>query len=178
MRTCENVPHQVCSAPRTPGRPSAHLRQRELTGLNQRGVPVPGVLGPAHSSGGTALLRTLPPAWGLEIPGLRPTALSHPCQPHTRPAHCHLIFALGLGLAWLLVDPALGWLPFSPGHSSVCVSRWTGQTLCWVGAPITLLLGVQSAPLSTPLTLACYLGKAGSGVREGGEEGGKEEAPS
>lgn len=178
MRTCENVPHQVCSASRTPGRPGAHLRQRELTGLNQRGVPVPGVLGPAHSSGSTALLRTLPPAWGLEIPGLRPTALSHPCQPHTRPAHCHLIFALGLGLAWLLVDPALGWLPFSPGHSSVRVSRWTGQTLCWVGAPITLPLGVQSAPLSTPLTLACYLGKAGSGVREGGEGGGKEEAPS
>lgn len=102
-----------------------------------------------------------------------PTALSHPCQPHTRPAHCHLIFALRLGLAWLLVDSTLGWLPFSPGHSSVCVSRWTGQMLCWVGAPITLLLGVQSAPLSTPLTLACYLGKAGSGVREGGEGGAR-----
>lgn len=40
-----------------------------------------------------------------------------------------------------------------------------------MGAPITLFLWVQSAPLSTPLTLAHYLGKGGSGVREGGEGG-------
>ena len=171
MRTCENVPHQVCSAPRTPGRPSAHLRQRELTGLNQRGCSCPWSTRASAqfrrhcpSSHAAPCLGPGDPRADAHCPE-SPMPASHP--PSSLPPH--LCPQAGPGLA--AVDSTLGWLPFSPGHSSVCVSRWTGQTLCWVGAPITLLLGVQSAPLSTPLTLACYLGKAGSGVTEGGEGG-------
>lgn len=128
-----------------------------------------GGLGLARSH--TALLPTLPPAWGLEIPGRMPTALSHPCQPHTRPAPCHLIFVPKLGPPWPPVVSTLAWLLSGPGYGRVCVDMARWPKLCLVGGTHHPPPGVQSAPLSTPLTLAPHLGKGGSGVREGGEGG-------
>lgn len=62
----------------------------------------------------------LPPQ---EISGQMPPALSHPCQPHTRPAHCHLISAPKLGPVWQPVDSILGWPLFSLGMAGVCAGQ-------------------------------------------------------
>lgn len=51
-----------------------------------------------------------------KIPEQMPIDLSHPGQPHTRPAPCHFISAPELCPAWLPVDSTLGWLLFSPGY--------------------------------------------------------------
>lgn len=51
-----------------------------------------------------------------KIPGQMPTTLSHPGQPHTRPARCDFIFAPELCPAWLPVDSTRGWLLFSPEY--------------------------------------------------------------
>ena len=171
MRTCKNFPHQMWSAPRTPGWPSAHFRQRELTGLNRRGCSCPW----STKEASTQFRRHCPsshaaPCLGPGDPRAdahrpeSPLPASHP--PSSLPPHLYPRAGPGLaacGLLWAGFPLVLGRV--------VCVSRWTGQKLSWVGAPITLLLGVQSASLRTPLTLAHDLGKGGSGVREGGEGG-------
>lgn len=96
-----------------------------------------------------------------------PMPASHP--PSSLPPH----LCLKLGLAWLSVDSTLAWLSFSPGYGrvNVCVFRWTGQKLCLVGAPITPLQGIQSAPISTPLTLALHLGRGAAASGKAGRWG-------
>lgn len=152
------------TAPGTQGWHSAHLpparrsRQRELAGQNGRGAC------PSGAEAASAQLTVGPPFFPCfppqEISGQMPTALSHPCQPHTRPAHCHLISAPKLGPVWQPADSILSWLLFSLGTVGVCAGLW-----CLVGSPP--LPGVQSGPLSTLLTCSPS-GKGGQRRREGG----------
>lgn len=107
-----------------------------------------------------------------EISGQMPTALSHPCQPHTRPAHCHLISAPKRGPLWQPVDSILGRLLFSLGMAGECAGQMDSRSGArWAPPPAR----PQSGPLSALLTCPPS-GKGGQ--RRQGRGGVKEEAPS